>query len=51
MENYFFISLIVNNVVFIFDFIVVVNRFLLCIYCNVSCTHFILFIENAQYKY
>ena len=38
-------------VVFVFDSIVIVNRFLLCIYCNVCTAHLIIFIENAYYYY
>lgn len=46
----FDLSLIQRKIVFLIA-IVIVNRFLLWIYRNACYTHFIIFIENVQYKY
>ena len=49
----FIIAILISfSAVFVFDSIVIVNRFFnFCIYCNVCNAHLIILIENGQYKY
>ena len=47
----YFDFFLLTVVVFVFDSIVIVNRFLLCIYCNACNAHLIIFIESAYYHY